>query len=542
MQTFAKRPKATQQTESGKSTVLRPLYSRQSRAVCSILHLQRATGNQVLQRMPQSNTEELEARSAATASTRFAHGFSQIPLHAKARTMIQPKLTIDTAGDIFEQEADRVADQVIHLPEPKPQCAAVCSGECPDHQTMQVDPAEDSLWRRSNQASGLANISPVVRGVIRSTGQVLDPQDRAFFEPRFGYDFSGVQVHSDEKASESARVLNARAYTVGQNVVFGAGQYAPSTNAGKRLLAHELTHVVQQTRGKVHPPNLQRLSFGSDGRLPRRHQAIVREAAGVAERKLRERGPHSFRRKWDAFWQTEGKSFSPKPTFEQYRRAVKNRIVHDMDTSNDSSVRQHREDDGELPLELQTAAVTRINSRNTYIRQFAIEQGIDTVVSLILHESFHGAGLPEGPPGFPIYEPSLHQFETSVGFPMMMGGGDILNVQQQRQGDYHVDVSIEYRLREIEEDSEIPEHLEIQVTHNDGTLVSQEEAGGNRAEVKHRIPSQVGRATWVWNARYPSAFTYSIRIVNVSDGTLLAAKRIEVSPRCIIGVSSVHCE
>lgn len=81
---------------------------------------------------------------------------------------------------------------------------------------------------------------------LRSSGQPLPESVRAFFEPRFGRDFSQVRVHTDSKSTESARVLNARSFTVGRDVVFGPGQYAPETNQGRQLLAHELTHVVQQ--------------------------------------------------------------------------------------------------------------------------------------------------------------------------------------------------------------------------------------------------------------------------------------------------------
>jgi hypothetical protein len=81
---------------------------------------------------------------------------------------------------------------------------------------------------------------------LRGGGQPLSESTRAFFEPRFGYDFSSVRVHNDSFAVESARTLNARAYTLGRDVVFGAGKYAPETGEGKKLLTHELTHVVQQ--------------------------------------------------------------------------------------------------------------------------------------------------------------------------------------------------------------------------------------------------------------------------------------------------------
>lgn len=81
---------------------------------------------------------------------------------------------------------------------------------------------------------------------LRGAGQPLPESVRAFFEPRFGYDFSDVRIHTDPLAAESAVAVNARSYTVGHDVVFDAGQYAPGTEAGKRLLAHELSHVMQQ--------------------------------------------------------------------------------------------------------------------------------------------------------------------------------------------------------------------------------------------------------------------------------------------------------
>src|SRR5438034_686178 len=92
---------------------------------------------------------------------------------------------------------------------------------------------------------------PIVHEVLRSPGQPLDPGTRALMEPRFGHDFSQVQVHTDGKAAESARAVNARAYTVGENVVFGAGQFMPTACTGQRLLAHELAHVMQQSNGQT---------------------------------------------------------------------------------------------------------------------------------------------------------------------------------------------------------------------------------------------------------------------------------------------------
>lgn len=100
-------------------------------------------------------------------------------------------------------------------------------------------------------APGVTRVSPVVRDVLQSPGQPLEAETRAFMESRFDHDFSGVRVHSDERAAESARAVNAHAYTVGEDVVFGAGQYNTRTAAGTWLLAHELAHVAQQGGGDM---------------------------------------------------------------------------------------------------------------------------------------------------------------------------------------------------------------------------------------------------------------------------------------------------
>ncbi|HVB21512.1 MAG TPA: DUF4157 domain-containing protein [Ktedonobacteraceae bacterium] len=112
---------------------------------------------------------------------------------------------------------------------------------------------EGKLQRAAvNAAPALANgVPPVVHSVLNSPGHTLDSGTRSFMEPRFGHNFSGVRVHTDSRAAESARSVNALAYTVGQHVAFGQGQYKPDTLAGKQLLAHELTHTIQQSMGQA---------------------------------------------------------------------------------------------------------------------------------------------------------------------------------------------------------------------------------------------------------------------------------------------------
>lgn len=107
---------------------------------------------------------------------------------------------------------------------------------------------KEGVLHRSAASHAQPNgVPPIVHDVLRSPGQPLAAATRAFMEPRFGYDFSGVRLHTDDRAAESARAVNARAYTVGNHVVLGAGQYSPEASSTQRLLAHELAHVIQQS-------------------------------------------------------------------------------------------------------------------------------------------------------------------------------------------------------------------------------------------------------------------------------------------------------
>lgn len=107
---------------------------------------------------------------------------------------------------------------------------------------------EKTLQRSAIGAVTTDTVPTIVHKVLNAPSQPLDAGARAYMEPRFGHDFSRVRVHTGSMAAESARAVNARAYTVGHDVVFGAGKYTPATTAGRALIAHELTHVVQHDR------------------------------------------------------------------------------------------------------------------------------------------------------------------------------------------------------------------------------------------------------------------------------------------------------
>ena len=143
----------------------------------------------------------------------------------------QAKLEIGPPDDAFEREADRVAD-------------TVASGGMADvHGRVASSPAQRQEEPPEEEEEELVSID---RGGSAGSGAALPAGTRSYMESRLGYDFGSVRVHSDQGAATAARSVRARAFTVGRDIVFGAGQYAPESNAGRRLIAHELTHVVQQ--------------------------------------------------------------------------------------------------------------------------------------------------------------------------------------------------------------------------------------------------------------------------------------------------------
>jgi flagellar motor protein MotB len=146
------------------------------------------------------------------------------------RLGLQTKLNVNEPGDVYEQEADHIADQVM---------------AAPTYPQFRGTPLR--IQRFAGQLNGQMNSAPdSIARTLASSGRPLDLVLQQDMERRFGHDFSQVRVHSGAAAAQSASDVNAQAYTVGHNVVFGAGRFAPGTQQGRRLIAHELTHVVQQ--------------------------------------------------------------------------------------------------------------------------------------------------------------------------------------------------------------------------------------------------------------------------------------------------------
>ena len=163
------------------------------------------------------------ARAAGSVATR----------PATTRQVVPRGIDVASPRDPIEQEADRVAQRVVSDVQLEPISAR--------------PPADGPGAPLDSPVDHGASLPVGLPGASGGAGRPLDPASRAFFEPRFGLDFSRVRIHADPEASASARSLGARAYTAGAHIVFHDGEYAPQTEAGRRLLAHELTHVVQQS-------------------------------------------------------------------------------------------------------------------------------------------------------------------------------------------------------------------------------------------------------------------------------------------------------
>lgn len=180
----------------------------------------------------------------------------------RRRLVLQPKLAINKPGDRYEQEADRVAEAIVRGGMSRAQAidsldegTAVQRDESATPQTKNEKykvaaknaGEEETLQRKAADNHTVSGAPESLDEVLHSSGLPIDAGARRFFEGRFGYDFGHVRIHADGRAAQSARAVNALAYTVGHDIVFAAGQYAPESETGKRLLAHELVHVLQNT-------------------------------------------------------------------------------------------------------------------------------------------------------------------------------------------------------------------------------------------------------------------------------------------------------
>jgi hypothetical protein len=240
------------------------------------------------------HTAQAEPGSALTES-RFGQDFSRVAVHSESAAArseatppcpvtptrcpfggachscavrVQTRLAFNQPGDEYEQEADRMAEQVMRMDNAEHSPSATtfsqrriqrqANDEFPQYTGKADDLSKENspkskekpttLQRGIQHATPLGDVLPTINQVLPTDGGFpLEDDTRRFMEQRFQHNFTQVRVHTSPQAAKLARTVNARAYTIGNNMVFDEGQYAPETNIGRRLLAHELTHVVQQT-------------------------------------------------------------------------------------------------------------------------------------------------------------------------------------------------------------------------------------------------------------------------------------------------------
>jgi len=237
-----------------------PASSRVDLRATRIPPLPLTTATQAEQRRLPSPAEEPQARSAGAPSSRCGYDLSGLPLHPPAASGLQTKLAIGKPGDVDEQEADRISERVMGMPAPVLQRSCANSG--PDDATSPTRMQDEQEELVHRKATGLAptfgHSVPARFLTALGPGQPLDPASRSFFEPRFHHDFSNVRIHADARAAESARSIHARAYTIGHRIVFGTGELHPQTYEGRLLLAHELTHTMQQEESSEAGQQIQR--------------------------------------------------------------------------------------------------------------------------------------------------------------------------------------------------------------------------------------------------------------------------------------------
>ena len=155
---------------------------------------------------------------------------------------LQAKFQIAAPNDRYEREADQVAKQVMHMKAPNP-------GDPGSERKSEAKVQKKVQRKISRTQGGSDHHPPAISNLTGSNGQGLNLPTRRFMEPRFGHDFSAVRIHTGDRAAKSAQAVHSRAFTLGQNIVFGHGEYAPESGPGRQLLAHELTHTIQQGSG-----------------------------------------------------------------------------------------------------------------------------------------------------------------------------------------------------------------------------------------------------------------------------------------------------
>ncbi len=239
--------------------------------------------NEISKRSPEKVEDSLkkETSSANAFASGWDFNLGDINLSDNNKSgehpfYVQPKLKINQPGDQYEQEADAMAEKVMRMTDkdvfqPKQSSSLPIQRKC-----AKCEKEEDEKVHRKETNNSAPIVSNSVYQALQSPGKPLDQPTRSFMEQRFGYDFSNVRLHHDSESEESASSIQAKAYTLGNNIVFGAGQFAPENSSGKLLLAHELTHVIQQRHASLLNEKGVSRGFSSVGRIIQTKESTIK--------------------------------------------------------------------------------------------------------------------------------------------------------------------------------------------------------------------------------------------------------------------------
>jgi hypothetical protein len=262
----------------------------------------------------------------------------------------------------------------------------IAGGEC----TACSKKGESTLRRSAISPAHVRNVPPIVDDVLRSPGQPLDSQTRAFMEPRFGHDFSRVRVHTDDNAAESARAVNALAYTVGLDLVFGTAQFDTVSSSGRQLLAHELAHVVQQSPGGTRLAKWASRELGLASEMEA-DRAAERVTAGHLAPRISQLGPVGLQRHVDPRYGDYLGALSDDDLYDEFHRLETE--LHDVVdvTSVEALERQEQWSVAfdelfrrGLPAAEVTTAGTRVRlgiRRDGFLRGLMMAQAADNIVT-----------------------------------------------------------------------------------------------------------------------------------------------------------------
>ncbi len=293
MKTFTPKQKQTHKAKTADSMRSNRVFSTQRNKVSSILDLHSTNENQAVQLLFGHKSRYVGNLDSSVAP-QSSHSFGKIPVHTGTHGNIQPKLKVNSPGDIYEQEADRVSNQIMENPVvaipqsvqrlshnedeiiqnlPAPSITPIVQRQAPPGEKEKDEIEEDdsigSVQPKRLQSAVSSNhehVEDLGNRLKREKGggKPMDADMRAFFEPRMQAGFDRVRIHTDSNAVHMNRELGARAFTHGRDIYFGADQYVPNSLEGKKLIAHELTHVVQQGGGQRSSMNTNQRSVGSD--------------------------------------------------------------------------------------------------------------------------------------------------------------------------------------------------------------------------------------------------------------------------------------